>query len=211
MNHGGVCASYVCAWKYLRQLTVEARYQELIQTGHWLWNFDNVNLQQRVRHEREGTYTTLHLFTVYFRNADKHAHMLNITSRIAIRIRHLPTWEFDWSDTTPQCSHASLTAVNFLMSEDAAEIHERAVRYMMRYMVSAFSTFSDLKQFITDEIPLHPVVKTEVVPMKVRDEKYVSETIEILTDIAKDAQLLGQPQVSLQTQRCSTTCMPSYV
>ena len=26
---------------------------------------------------------------------------------------------------------------------------------------------------------------------------YVSETIEILTDIAKDAQLLGQPQVSL--------------
>ena len=86
-----------------------------------------------------------------------------------------------------------------MSEEDAAKIHERAVCYMMRYMVSAFSTFSDLKQFVTDETPLHPVVKTEVVPMKVlfRDEKYVSETIEILTDIAKDAQLLGQPQVSL--------------
>ena len=118
----------------------------------------------------------------------------HITSRIAIGIRHLPTWEFDWSDTTPQRSRASLTAVNFLMSEeDAAEIHERAVRYMMRYMVSAFSTFSDLKQFVTDETPLHPVVKTEVVPMKVlfRDEKYVSETIEILTDIGKGCTTIG--------------------
>ena len=144
----------MCAWKYLTQLTVEARYQELIQTGHWLWNFDNINLQQSVRHEQEGTYSntynvTMHLFTVYFRNADKHAHILNITSRIAIRIRHLPNWEFDWSDTIPQCSRALLTAVNFLMSEeDAAEIHKRAVRYMMRYMVSAFSMFSDLEQFI---------------------------------------------------------------
>ena len=126
--------------------------------------------------------------------------MLNITSRIAIRIRYLPSWEFDWSDTTPQRSRSSLTVINFLMSEaDAAEIHERAVRYMMRYMVSVFSTFSDLKQFVAEETPLHPVVKTEVVPMKVlfRDEKYVSETIEILTDIAKDAQLSGHPQVSL--------------
>jgi hypothetical protein len=140
-------------------------------------------------------------------NADKHAHMLNITSRLAIRIRNLPSWEFDWSDTTPQRSRTSLTVVDFLMSE--ADAAERAVRYMMRFMVSAFSTFSDLKPFVTDETPLHPVVKTEVVPMKVlfRDEKYVSETIEILTDIAKDAQLSGQPQVSLQTQ--NMTCIPS--
>ena len=36
------------------------------------------------------------------------------------------------------------------------------VRYMMRYMVSAFTTFSDLKQFVTDETSLHPVVKTEL-------------------------------------------------
>ena len=82
---------------------------------------------------------------------------------------------------------------------------------MMRYMVSTFSTFLDLKQFVPDETPLHPVVKTEVVPMKVlfRDEKYVSETIGILTDIAKDAQLSGQPQVSLITQTCSNICMSS--
>ena len=72
----------------------------------------------------------------------KHAQMLNITSRIAIRIRHLPNWEVDWSDTTPQRSRTTLTAVDFLMNEaDTAEIHERAVRYMMQFMVSALSTF----------------------------------------------------------------------
>ena len=54
LNHGGVCASYMCAWKYLRKLTEEARYHQLIQSGHWTWSFDNVNLQQKVKHEREG-------------------------------------------------------------------------------------------------------------------------------------------------------------
>ena len=190
---------------------MEARYQELIQSGHWLWNFDNVNLQQRVRHEREGIHMNrLYYYTEHYIHvcyiSDKHAHMLNITSRIAIKIRHLPNWEFDWSNITPQRSRTSLTVIDFLMSEaDAAEIHKRAVRYMMQYMVSAFATFSDLKQFVTDEVPSHPVVKTEIVPMKVlfRDEKYVSETIEILTDIAKDALLTGQPQVSLQLETCT--------
>ena len=135
---------------------------------------------------------------IYF-YTDRCAHMLNITSRIAIRIRYLPDWEVDWNDTTPQKSRNSLTVVDFLLNEsDAAETHERAVRYMMKFMVTTFKTFSDLKQFIPDEKSLHPIMKTEVVPMKVlfRDEKYISETIEILTDIAKDARLSGQPQVS---------------
>lgn len=68
--------------------------------------------------------------------------------------------------TSHRAKESHLT--DFLMSEaDAAEIHKRAVRYMMQYMVSAFATFSDLKQFVTDEVPSHPVVKTEIVPMKV--------------------------------------------
>ena len=51
-----------------------------------------------------------------------------------------------------------LTVIDFLMSEaDAAEIHKWAVRYMMQYMVSAFATSLDLKQFVTDEVPSHPV------------------------------------------------------
>ena len=135
--------------------------------------------------------------------------MLNATSRIAIRISNLPDWEIDWSDTIPQRSRDSLTVVDFMLSEtDAAEIHERAVCYMMGFMVKSFSTFSDLKKFVPEERPIHTVVKTEVVPMKVlfRDEKYISETIEILSDLVKSAKLSGQPQVS-----CAQKCTLHYM
>ena len=37
-------------------LASEARYQELIRSGHWMWVYDNVNIYQQVRHERQGTY-----------------------------------------------------------------------------------------------------------------------------------------------------------
>ena len=107
---------------------MEAPYQELFQSGHWLWNFNNVDLQQKVRHEHEGIHMIRHNILNIIRViifSDKHAHMLNIISRIAIKIRHLPNWKFDWSNTIPQRSHTSLTVIDFLMSEaDAAEIHE---------------------------------------------------------------------------------------
>ncbi len=50
----GVCASYTTAWKYLKALTTEARYLETIRSGHWIWAYDNLNLKQHIRHEREG-------------------------------------------------------------------------------------------------------------------------------------------------------------
>ena len=66
----------------------------------------------------------------------------------------------------------------------------------LKFLVSNFSTFSDLKKFAPDEAPLHPVVKTEVIPMKIlfRDEKYISKTIEVLTKLVEDAKLCGEPQ-----------------
>lgn len=36
-------------------LTTEARYQEMIRSGYWMWVYDNLNILQRVRHERQGT------------------------------------------------------------------------------------------------------------------------------------------------------------
>ena len=56
LNHAGVCSSYTSAWKYLQQLTLEAKYTEEVKTGHRLWVYDNLNLHQGVRHEREGTF-----------------------------------------------------------------------------------------------------------------------------------------------------------
>ena len=55
LNHAGVCTSYVTAWKYLKQLTQESMYLEIIREGCWLWIYDNLNLHQKIRHERLGT------------------------------------------------------------------------------------------------------------------------------------------------------------
>lgn len=57
LSHAGVCVSYSTAWRYLRQLITESRCEEMIRTGHWQWVYDNVNIHQRVRHEREGIYS----------------------------------------------------------------------------------------------------------------------------------------------------------
>ena len=63
----GVCASYTTAWKYLKALTNEARYLEMIRSGHWIWAYDNLNLKQHIRHEREGKSCTCHLlYTIQF-------------------------------------------------------------------------------------------------------------------------------------------------
>ena len=126
--------------------------------------------------------------------------MLNVTSRIAVRIDKLPDWEVDWNDNKPQLSVDSLTVADFLPSEDdATHLKQRAVRYMKNVLVSEFSSLSDLKPFVSEDdhrgqSRLEP---SKVAPMKVllKDEKYTSETIEILSQLAKDTNFGDCPQV----------------
>lgn len=124
--------------------------------------------------------------------------MLNITSRLAIRLRYLPEGEFDWSDMHPQRSRKSLSLTDFLPDEnDARKLTVRAVQYLMRFLVQEFSGLQDLAKFAPVQQPFHPTIKTEVVPMKVlfKDEKYTSETIDILTKLLEDGNLQGSSQV----------------
>ena len=61
--------------------------------------------------------------------------MMNITSRLAIGLRHLPDWQFNWSDTQPQRSRESLSIADFLPSEeDGAELQTRATHFLMRFL-----------------------------------------------------------------------------
>ena len=52
--HTGICMSHTSAWNYLLKLTTDAKYKQKVQEGHWLWVYDNLNLHQKVRHERQG-------------------------------------------------------------------------------------------------------------------------------------------------------------
>ena len=115
---------------------------------------------------------------------DCHSSVLNVTSRLALRIRHLPPFEFDWSDTTPQCSRDTLTIEDFLPNEEDARIVKQcATQYIMGFLVESFTSLSDLAKFVPTPQHLHTTTKSEVVPMKMHfyDEKYKSETIKILS------------------------------
>ena len=123
--------------------------------------------------------------------------MMNVTTRLAVRICHLPDFPFSWSDTTPQRSQQSLTIEDYLPNEKESSELESTM-YVMGFLVEAFPCLKDLKPFVPTPKPLHPPDKSEVVPMKLlfRDEKYKSETIEILSQLIRDANLSGEPQVS---------------
>ncbi len=125
--------------------------------------------------------------------------MMNVTSRLAIRIRYIPDFEFVWSDKTPQRSRQSITIEDVSPSQsDARVLKQRAIQFIMELLVKTFSNLHDLEEFIPSVEPIHPVQKSEVVPMKLllKDEKYKTETIDILTQLYSDAALSGDHQVS---------------
>ena len=123
--------------------------------------------------------------------------MMNITSRLAVRMHHIPE-DVDWNDTTSQRSVQSLTIDDFMASEtDCEDFKERAIQYTARYLVKEFKSLGHLKKFLPEQHQIHQVIKSEFVPMKVlfKDEKYTSETIDILSILMKDANLKGNNQV----------------
>ena len=90
-----------------------------------------------------------------------------------------------------------LTISDFLSSEtDAAQLKKRAVDYIINFLVQEFPAFSDLKKLPPGQ-PETVIAKSEVVPMEVlfKDEKYIAETVDILSQLVEDAHLSGQAQV----------------
>ena len=150
-----------------------------------------------VLHTRQLCITKLYYIHT---SPDHHSSMLNLTSRLAVKIKNLPAFEFDWADTTPQRLRTSLNVDDFLPSEaDATVLHQRAVHYMMGFLVETFSNLKHLAEFVPEPESIHPVRKSQVVPMKIlyKDEKYKSQTIDILTQLMSDANLSGQHQVHI--------------
>lgn len=125
--------------------------------------------------------------------------MLNITTRLAIGVNHLPPWEFDWDGKRPQKSRQSVTLSELPNAEDGRQLYNQAVAYTMRLLVEAFPSLDKLKPFIFTRHSAAPVTKSVVVPMKVlfRDDKYTDENIQILQQYIRDFNLSGNAQVCL--------------
>jgi len=71
--------------------------------------------------------------------------MLNMSARLAVEIKHLPDWEVDWNDITPQADPATVTISDLLPTEaDGSILHKRAVQRIMQFLVTEFSCLNCL-------------------------------------------------------------------
>ena len=134
--------------------------------------------------------------------------MLNMTACLAVEVKHLPPWDVDWSDASPQHDTNSLTISDILPTErDGVVLEGKAVEFIMLFLVAEFESLHHLQQLIPPKEG-QDVPKLNLIPMKLLclDEKYKSETTEILTRIAVDAELTGKPQVCV-----NLTSIYSYV
>ena len=197
----GECLNYKSIWDYLLQLTTEAKLVEKVWSGHWIWSYDNLNIYCSVRHERQGEYTCIYCryssVSSPYTIPDHESHMLNVTSRLASEMRHVPE-DVDWADSSPQGSRTHLTAADILPDvDDTSVLRKRALLYLQHFIVTEFSALSELHQVLPALHPCGGVTKTNVVPMKIlfRDEKYAAENVEILHDLVKNAALIGTNQV----------------
>ena len=210
------------------RLVTEAQYLEKVKMGKWIWVYDNLNYYRWVRHERKGNcamYISPHVHAhmiymymyMYFYQAqahiqimyvitlitDKHSSMLNVTTRLAIKMHNVPDWDVDWLDNKPQLPRSALNYTHFIPNEADAECLEKyAVQFMMEFLVENFTSLKHLSHLVPPRQSPHPIQKSTVYQsMKVlfRDEKYTAETIEILAQLTHDARLTGEsPQVSKQ-------------
>ncbi len=108
--------------------------------------------------------------------------MLNVTTRLAIGMQRIPD-RVDWSDCTLQGSRRDLTAADILPSrDDAVVLKERALSFLMNFLVDEFRDLKELRPLVHPMQPPHPVTKQAVVPMKVmfKDEKYAADNVAIL-------------------------------
>ena len=123
--------------------------------------------------------------------------MLNLTSRLAIQMQNMPGGDVDWADCRPQKRRSSPTCSDFLPDDnDVVHLHKRAVQLIMEVLVAKFKSLNNLQPHLPQRESPHPIQKTVVVPMQIlfKDEKFKAETIQILSDLMKDAGLSGEPQ-----------------
>ena len=130
--------------------------------------------------------------------------MNNVTSRLAVRIKHVPEGQVDWSDTKPQRSMKDLTIDELVPNEDdGLALHDRAIIYVERILVTYFKSLSTLENLVPKPSCPHPPSESEVIPMKVlaKDEKYQQANLEILEVFKAEANPSANPQV--RRQKCT--------
>ena len=77
LNHAGIFLSYNATLMYMKRLVDQADYPAQVKQGRWLWVYDNFNMHQTIRHERQGIFPShfvwcMFLLNVLCRHAQHH-------------------------------------------------------------------------------------------------------------------------------------------
>lgn len=75
--------------------------------------------------------------------------MVNMTSRLAVKIKNVPPGSVDWSDKTLQDITPN--------EEDGEVMSKRATAYIMRFLVGTFKALKHLKKLVSKQHSPHPV------------------------------------------------------
>ena len=141
-----------------------------------------------------------------------HNVMQNTTTRLAIEVQKLPPFPFSWNDRAPQKDRLTLKEEDVLPNqEDGLILHGRMVQYVMGFLVEQFATLRGLKDLLPKRGKEH-TKSSNVVPMKLlfQDESRTDDNIQILHQLAQDANLSGSPQVSTCMLVCLCLCVGIY-
>ena len=127
-----------------------------------------------------------------FSPVDHHSKMLNVTSRLTVKIKRAGGYLLD-----SQRVRSSLSVSDVLPGAEESKIfYDHAVLTVMELLVSEVKSLEGLKQLVPSRTSPHPP-SNQVIPLKLlfHDEKYTSETILILQQFIQDAALDETPQV----------------
>ena len=79
LNHAGVCMTYTATWDHLLALTQQANLTSNVQSGRWIWAYDNLNIHCSTRHQCQGEYTFTHA----------HAQYVHVHAPCQVRVSHI--------------------------------------------------------------------------------------------------------------------------
>ena len=79
--------------------------------------------------------------------SEVHAKMINMTSRLAVKIKNIPLGGINWSDNTPQRSRSSLKAEDIIPNEEDGDTTSNRIHHEI--LGQQFQSFEPLSESST--------------------------------------------------------------
>jgi hypothetical protein len=180
-NHLGLCLSYSQTWDYVRKFAKEISRAIQLKEGTWIIAYDNINIHEKVQHERTFRYSEAWDFT----------------SRLALQVVHTPPPALRMTAALPQKDRTELSPEDIMPNDDDEALFcNRAQIKVKQILVTHFAAFYHLKDKVVDPAldcaaqasVLHPLSLMFV------NNSIIDNNVEILCKIKDELGIDGSKQ-----------------